>query len=69
MSNHKVKKKKKTCCSILCNTLWFCSAQVKAKFKDDLLIGTEHTEKIVPECYTPHNAMEELSQNDKVEML
>ena len=69
MSNHKVKKKKKSCCSILGNTLWFCSAQVKAKFKDDLLAGTEHSEKIVPECYTPHNNMEELSQSDKVEMI
>lgn len=71
MSNRKIKKKDKSCCSCtyLCNTLFFCSAQIKAKFKDDLLIGTEHSEKILPECYTPQNNVEELSQNDKVEII
>ena len=30
------------CCFSICDNLSFCTAQVKAKFKDDLLIGTEH---------------------------
>ena len=30
------------------------SSYIKAKLRDDLLIGTEHSEKIVPDCKTPN---------------
>jgi len=36
--------------------LGFCCAHVKAKFKDDLLIGTEHKCKIMPGCSTPNQS-------------
>ena len=45
---------KETCCSILCQNLGFLGAQVKAKFHDDLLIGTERSRKIIPDCETPN---------------
>ena len=57
------------CCLSICDNLSFCSAQVKAKFKDDLLIGTEHSKKILPTCQTPQNSMEQLSQDDKVQIV
>ena len=57
------------CCLSICDNLSFCSAQVKAKYKDDLLIGTEHSKKILPTCQTPQNSMEQLSQDDKVQIV
>ena len=57
------------CCFSICDNLSFCTAQVKAKFKDDLLIGTEHSKKILPACQTPQNSIEHLSQDDKVQIL
>ena len=47
------------CCTSICDNLSFCSAQVKAKYKDDLLIGTEHSKKILPTCQTPQNSIEQ----------
>ena len=58
-----------SCCSVICDNLKFCSAQVKAKFNDDLLIGTEHSRKIIPACDTPINTFEEMSQDDKVQIV
>ena len=46
------------CCLSICDNLSFCSAQVKAKYKDDLLIGTEHSKKILPTCQTPQNSIQ-----------
>tara|TARA_A100001015_G_scaffold310722_1_gene412642 strand:+ start:576 stop:1442 length:867 start_codon:yes stop_codon:yes gene_type:complete len=46
-----------------------CFSQVKAKYNDDLLIGTEHSKKIIPECTTPNNLYEELTQEDKVKVV
>lgn len=57
------------CCSIICDNLKFCSAQVKAKFNDDLLIGTEHKNKIIPECKTPINFQEQLTREEKVQIV
>jgi len=57
------------CCFSICDNLSFCTAQVKAKFKDDLLIGTEHSKKILPACQTPQNSIEHLSQDDKVQIV
>ena len=33
------------CCKVIRDNLRFCCAQVREKFKDDLLIGTEHYAK------------------------
>ena len=33
-------------CNLLCS-------HVSAKFRDDLLIGTEHSYKVIPKCNTP----------------
>ena len=59
----------KDCCITVCDNLSFCSAQVKEKFKDDLLIGTEHSKKIIPTCQTPQNSMDELTQDEKVQIV
>ena len=32
------------------------SAHISAKFRDDLLIGTEHSYKVSPECKTPQES-------------
>jgi hypothetical protein len=57
------------CCTIVCDNLSFCSAQVKEKFNDDLLIGTEHSKKIIPECQTPQNSIYQLTQDEKVQIV
>ena len=36
---------------------------------NDLLIGTEHSKKIIPTCVTPINTLEEMSQDDKVQIV
>ena len=58
-----------SCCKIVRDNLNFCCAQVKEKFNDDLLIGTEHSKKIIPTCVTPINTIEEMSQDDKVQIV
>ena len=57
----------KDCCNVIRDNLGFCCAQVKAKWHDDLLIGTEPTRKIIPDCRTPQmeNASG-LTQEEKV---
>ena len=57
----------KDCCNVIRDNLGFCCAQVKAKWHDDLLIGTEHARKIIPDCRTPQmeNASG-LTQEEKV---
>ncbi len=57
------------CCIAISDNLSFCSAQVKEKFKDDLLIGTEHSKKIIPTCQTPQSSIDELTQDEKVQIV
>ena len=40
-------------CSIIGENLYFVFSHVKAKLNDDLLMGREHTRKIIPDCHTP----------------
>ena len=40
-------------CSIIGENLYFVFSHVKAKMNDDLLMGKEHTRKIIPDCHTP----------------
>lgn len=40
-------------CSIIGENLYFVFSHVKAKLNDDLLMGKEHTRKIIPDCHTP----------------
>jgi len=40
-------------CSILYDNLCFLCNHLYAKMHDDLLIGTEHSKKIIPDCTTP----------------
>ena len=56
------------CCLSICDNLSFCSAQVKAKYKDDLLIGTEHS-KDFTNLPNTSKFMEQLSQDDKVQIV
>ena len=57
------------CCKVIRDNLNFCCAQVKEKFNDDLLIGTEHSKKIIPECATPIRLCEEMTQDEKVQIV
>ena len=41
------------CFSIVKSNLKLLAAHVAAKFRDDLLIGTEHSYKVTPQCDTP----------------
>ena len=45
---------KKTCSSTIKDNIVLLSAHISAKFRDDLLIGTEHSYKVSPECKTPN---------------
>ena len=59
------------CCKIIYSNLILLCAHVGAKMRDDLLIGTEHSYKILPECSTPQNnflskkSMMEISDEEK----
>jgi len=58
------------CSSIIFDNCRFCCAQIKEKFKDDLLIGTEHENKIIPACDTPsQNIFEILTDDEKIKMV
>ena len=41
------------CIKAFWNNLTFLSAHIAAKMRDDLLIGTEHSYKVTPQCVTP----------------
>ena len=66
-------KKRKSICSILYDNLTFLCNHLSAKLHDDLLIGTEHSIKIIPDCTTPSRGftIEEptLSQSEKVDII
>ena len=65
--------KKKTICDILYENLTFLCNHLYAKLHDDLLIGTEHSRKIIPDCTTPSRGftIEEtnLSQSEKSDII
>ena len=64
---------KKSCTSIIKDNVVLLSAHISAKFRDDLLIGTEHSYKVSPECKTPNESflransqsIEVKNENDK----
>ena len=66
-------KKRKSICSILYDNLTFLCNHLSAKLHDDLLIGTEHSRKIIPDCTTPSRGftVEEpnLSQAEKADII
>tara|TARA_B100000519_G_scaffold158916_1_gene140602 strand:+ start:3248 stop:4177 length:930 start_codon:yes stop_codon:yes gene_type:complete len=39
--------------AVCCKNLSFLCSHIGSKMRDDLLIGTEHSRKINPECFTP----------------
>ena len=43
----------KNTCFAIKNNISLLMAHIAAKFRDDLLIGIEHSHKIIPECDTP----------------
>ena len=61
------------CCSAIGNNCWFLCAQIKAKFNDDLLIGQEHSKKILPDCDTPSKNLlaqkEDITDEEKIEIV
>ena len=66
--------KKYKCFDALKNNINLLFAHISAKFRDDLLIGTEHSYKVSPECKTPNEAFLranshsiEIKQQDKTE--
>ncbi len=46
----------KTCVYVIIDNLNLLIAHIAAKFRDDLLIGTEHSYKVTPACDTPQEA-------------
>lgn len=64
---------KQSCCEALKNNISFLCAQINAKFHDDLLIGQEHSKKILPDCNSPSQNLlaqkEELSDEDKISIV
>jgi len=60
----------KSCCSAVGNNCYFLCAQIKAKFHDDLLIGEEHSKKILPDCNSPSKNLlvqkEDLTDDEKI---
>ena len=62
-------------CEIIKKNISLLCAHVAAKFRDDLLIGTEHSYKILPECSTPQNhfiqrkSIVELNNEEKREIV
>jgi len=63
----------KHCCNAIGNNCWFLCAQIKAKFNDDLLIGQEHSKKILPDCDTPTKNLlsqkEDITDEEKIEIV
>ena len=63
--------------AICCKNLSFLCSHIGSKMRDDLLIGTEHSRKINPECFTPiqsnpkrlATALESVTDDDKKEIV
>ena len=66
-------KRNETICSVISDNLSFLCNHLYAKMHDDLLIGTEHSRKIIPDCTTPSRGftIEEptLSQSEKADII
>ena len=64
---------RKQCCSNLYDNLYFLCAQIKAKFKDDLLIGQEHSKRILPDCNSPSQNLlaqkNNLTDDEKIQIV
>ena len=61
-------------CNVVGENLYFVFSHVKAKFNDDLLMGKEHTRKIIPDCSTPSpqrmlTLAHEVSLEDKINII
>ena len=65
--------KNKHCCEAIRNNCYFLCAQVKAKFRDDLLIGQEHSKRILPDCNSPSQNLlvqkDDLTDEEKIEIV
>ena len=49
-------RKARDCCVAVKDNVELLSAHIAAKFRDDLLIGTEHSYKVTPACQTPQKS-------------
>lgn len=54
------------CISIIHNNIKLLGAHVAAKFRDDLLIGTEHSYKVTPQCDTPQKVFLRENSNHQI---
>lgn len=63
----------KNCGEAIKNNIRFLCAQINAKFHDDLLIGQEHSKKILPDCNSPSQNLlaqkEELTDEEKIQIV
>ena len=63
----------KNCGEAVKNNIRSLCAQIKAKFHDDLLIGQEHSKKILPDCNSPSQNLlaqkEELTDEEKIQIV
>ena len=63
----------KNCGEAVKNNIRFLCAQINAKFHDDLLIGQEHSKKILPDCNSPSKNLlaqrEELTDEEKIQIV
>ena len=64
---------KQSICSIIYDNCVFLYNHLYAKMHDDLLIGTEHSRKIIPDCTTPSRGFtieeQELTQSEKADII
>lgn len=56
--------KRCNCCQIFFNDCNLLCSHIAAKLRDDLLIGTEHSYKVIPKCNTPQQ--EFIRENNKL---
>ena len=67
MDNESSKKscyKIKSCCNVFSNNCELLCSHIAAKLRDDLLIGTEHSYKVIPKCNTPQQVF--IRENGKL---
>jgi len=64
---------KQSICSIIYDNCVFLYNHLYAKMHDDLLIGTEHSRKIIPDCTTPSRGFtieeQDLTQPEKADII
>ncbi len=63
----------KHCSEAIKNNINFLCAQISAKFHDDLLIGQEHSKRILPDCNSPSQNLllenDELTDEEKIQIV